>query len=566
MQTKLRELFDRRGGDISVSPEMPPRLPRRVRFHRVRYAMGALAVAVASLGAVTAIQTLDRRERTVPGETPNALISQARWRALPEAPIEGRIASGAVWTGREMIIWGGVSRQDTVTPVAEGAAYDPATDAWRTIAPAPPGVLGVVGTAAAWTGRIAVFWAGNSPDGPAAGAAYDPVADSWQRLPDGPLGPREGYTSVWTGTELLIVGGAAGDTFASPFAAAVDPDTGTWRLLDALNELPGLAAHGAVWDGSEVFLAGLRYLCPEEGSGCDESRPTFLAYDPADDAVREIDLTLAPVDPEDRGLLEPIAWAGGAVVFSSLDDPSAGLVSYDPARDDWTAGSAAPCAAGDSTYSQAAWLEDRFVLTCGEDQLQVYETSTDTWQVIDAGASPMSSRVGSAIAWTGTDLIVWSGTVESRGNPTPNDGAAITLTCEDPGSEACAPGPTDPPATEVNWSSLSELPPPRRADFRSEFVSDNEGYLFWPRSGPAEVGVAYRFDTGHCGLGFMTDLDGSFWEPVEPDGGEPPDFFYNQDVGAIALVSADTAIYRSSGGMEITLVRIDGPVTTPLCA
>jgi dipeptidyl aminopeptidase/acylaminoacyl peptidase len=121
-------------------------------------------------------------------------------------------------------------------------------------------------------------------------------------------------------------------------------------------------------------------------------------------------------------------------------------------------------------------------------------------------------------------------------------------------------------ATEIDWSSLSDLPPPRRADFRSEFVSDQEGYRFWPRSGLAEVGVAYRFDTGHCGLDFMTDFDGSFWGPIEPDVGQPPDFFHNQDVGAIALASADTAIYRSSGGTEVTLVRMDGRVTTHLCA
>jgi Tol biopolymer transport system component len=122
------------------------------------------------------------------------------------------------------------------------------------------------------------------------------------------------------------------------------------------------------------------------------------------------------------------------------------------------------------------------------------------------------------------------------------------------------------PDTEIDWSSLAELPPPRRSEYRSEFVSDQDGYRFWPRSGPAEVSVAYRFDTGHCGLSFMTDFDGSFWEPVDPSGGEPPDFFHNQDVGAIALVSADTAIYRSSAGKEVALLRIHGPVTTHLCA
>jgi len=54
---------------------------------------------------------------------------------------------------------------------------------------------------------------------------YDPDTDSWRRLPAGPLGRREGYSSVWTGTELVVLGGTLGDTIAAPSAAAVDPKT-----------------------------------------------------------------------------------------------------------------------------------------------------------------------------------------------------------------------------------------------------------------------------------------------------------------------------------------------------
>lgn len=96
-------------------------------------------------------------------------------------------------------------------------------------------------------------------------------------------------------------------------------------------------------------------------------------------------------------------------------------------------------------------------------------------------------------------------------------------------------------------------------------MSSEQGYRFWPRSSPVVAGVAYRFDTGHCGLGFLTDLDESFWRPIDPDGSEQPNFFFNQDVGAITLVDLDTAIYRSSTGIEVTLVRLPGPVVTQPC-
>jgi hypothetical protein len=110
------------------------------------------------------------------------------------------------------------------------------------------------------------------------------------------------------------------------------------------------------------------------------------------------------------------------------------------------------------------------------------------------------------------------------------------------------------------------LPAPLREDFRSEFVSDEAGYRFWPRSAPVEEGVTYRYDTGHCGLDFMIDFDGSFWHAVNPNSGEEPILFYDQDVGTIERIDDDRARYRSSSGREVRLERIDGPIVTQLCA
>lgn len=360
--------------------------------------------------------------------TPNTTEPPAAsWRPLPEAPIAGRIGAGVVWTGEEMIVWGGISRAKDIEAAADGAAYDPAADSWRTIAPAPRGVLGDVGTAAAWTGTTAVFWAGNSPDGPAVGGVYDPSTDAWRRLPGGPLGPREGYTSVWTGTELLIVGGTSGDGFAQPVAAALDPRTGSWRLLPGLNEFVALRPTGAVWTGDQVFLAGARFLCPEEGSSCADVTPVFIAYDPTTDRVDEIDLVGAPLDEPSGSSFAPVGWFDERVVLSTSNGASARLVFYEPGTARWDIGAAPPCAAADDGYEQAAWLGDRFVVPCGRVRIQLYDVASDAWTILAAGRSPLNTRLGSAIAWSGSDLIAWSGTVYREGNPTPNDGDAIRL-------------------------------------------------------------------------------------------------------------------------------------------
>src|ERR1039458_3546017 len=233
------------------------------------------------------------------------------WRALPKAPIAGRLGESAVWTGREMIVWGGVTRsglgQREPRADSDGAAYNPATRRWHRIASPPSGVLGGGGTGSAWTGREMVVWAGNSPEGPAGGAVYNPRTNTWRRLAKGPLGVREGYASVWTGSELLIFGGHTGGV-AAPTAAALNPRTGSWRRLPALNAVKGLAvANGAVWDGREAFVS---------------ARGLLIAFNPKTDRVRRISIAKAHIALQERSQLDPIGWTGAEVVFSTGDRKS----------------------------------------------------------------------------------------------------------------------------------------------------------------------------------------------------------------------------------------------------
>ena len=274
----------------------------------------------------------------------------------------------------------------------------------------------------AWTGTEAIFWAGNSPEGPTAAAAYDPRTDRWRRLPSGPLSVREGYWSAWTGKELLIVGGTAGDGFAHPVAGALNPATGHWRLLWGLNRYTRLLGVSAFLTGRQIVLLGQRCL-GSAGSLCSPSRTVFITYDPATDVVRNLDLSRAPAHGR-RGLL-PIAWYGHEAVF--LYGPTNRVVAFDPSANRWRYGRRAPCVIDDSGYRQRAWLGDRYATACGTSALQVYTPRTDRWRVFRAGTSPFNTRSGSAIGWTGAELIVWSGTPFVAGNPTPPNGASLVL-------------------------------------------------------------------------------------------------------------------------------------------
>jgi hypothetical protein len=109
-----------------------------------------------------------------------------------------------------MIIWGGDGYAGT------GGGYDPATDTWTatSLANAPNG-RGF--HAAVWTGSEMIVWGGGYSDGIQiiyldSGGRYDPTTDTWAStsLANAP-NSREFHTGVWTGTELIVWGGEYGD-------------------------------------------------------------------------------------------------------------------------------------------------------------------------------------------------------------------------------------------------------------------------------------------------------------------------------------------------------------------
>jgi hypothetical protein len=91
-----------------------------------------------------------------------------------------------------MIIWGG--NADRYHDL--GGRYRPSTDAWGSItaesAPAPRR-----NHSAVWTGREMIVWGGaNETANLGDGAAYDPGADQWRPLAPSPLEPRNLHTAV----------------------------------------------------------------------------------------------------------------------------------------------------------------------------------------------------------------------------------------------------------------------------------------------------------------------------------------------------------------------------------
>jgi N-acetylneuraminic acid mutarotase len=111
-----------------------------------------------------------------------------------------------------MIVWGGLDGLfPNFTYFDTGGRYDPVTDTWTSTS--TTGVpAGRATHTAVWTGREMIVW-GGSAFGVRfdTGGRYNPSTDSWTATSttDAPV-ERQFHTAVWTGSEMIIWGGDGG--------------------------------------------------------------------------------------------------------------------------------------------------------------------------------------------------------------------------------------------------------------------------------------------------------------------------------------------------------------------
>jgi hypothetical protein len=209
---------------------------KRRRFRVATAIVLALAVVVSGVVATLTTRTHERVEVVTTPSTPKSGVPAAvtaqqliggHWEAIPPAPIVIRASPSVVWTGKEMVVWGGASgaRQDVLR--ADGAAFDPRSRTWRRLPPAP--LTARLYHAAVWTGTEMVIWGGyTNATGSITindGAAYNPATNRWRTLPASPLRPQANAIAVWNGHRVVIFGSTLSD------AAAYDPSTNQWRVL-----------------------------------------------------------------------------------------------------------------------------------------------------------------------------------------------------------------------------------------------------------------------------------------------------------------------------------------------
>jgi hypothetical protein len=367
-----------------------------------RTALAVLALSLLAIGACGDEQTELR-----PASGATASIPEG-WSALPAPPFQ-RFRGSAVWTGTELVYWGGESEYgDEVHD--DGAAFNPATGSWRTLAASPLSPRG--GAAAVWTGEEMLIWGGGQ-DAAGDGAAYDPDADEWRTLPDSPLGPRIPVGAAWTGTEMLVWGSASRAAEAVD-GAAYDPAADAWRELPSapfpLNEA------SVTWTGAELIVFGALL---DGNNWSDTKHARGAAFDPATDAWRV--LPPYPFSPQ----ASTAAWTGRELVVWDYELRAA---AYDPGLDEWRPLPDLPLEFSECYPSGALGEDVVFAWHCGRAVL--LDLASDSWHVVedpapDVFATPVAA--GPVFLFVGSyneavDESAWAyrpGTASATSEPGP---------------------------------------------------------------------------------------------------------------------------------------------------
>jgi hypothetical protein len=127
------------------------------------------------------------------------------WRRIAPLPSTSfRFGGSAVWDGHQILVVaaGGTSRS--------AFAYNPRSNRWRRLSSLP---VGRVGASAVWTGKQLYLWGGQTADASRAlrdGLAYEPGTDRWSGLPQAPFRARNDSMVAWTGRSLIVWGGVIG--------------------------------------------------------------------------------------------------------------------------------------------------------------------------------------------------------------------------------------------------------------------------------------------------------------------------------------------------------------------
>jgi len=457
----LRELFEALGNDPFVIAECLARPVLAERLFKSALASHDVSWTVSQPANFRKAGRAPFRDYTLPTIT-SALKDEGTcadaWGATStsNAPT-ARYAHTTVWTGSEMIVWGGFDGQ--MTYFNTGRRYNPSTDSWTvtSVANAP---FPRASHTAVWTGSEMIVWGGlNINSGYLnSGGRYNPDTDGWTatsttNAPEA----REIHTAVWTGSEMIVWGGfSTGGTVNT--GGKYNPGTDSWTATTTTSAPENRDTHTAVWTGSEMIVWG----------GADG--PTFLntggRYNPSTDSWVATSTTNAP---EARDFHTAVWTDNEMIVWGGYDGSNYWNTGgrYSPSTDSWTATNTTNAPIGRSSHTAVSAGSEMIVwggIASGPTFLNTggrYNPGTDSWAATTSTGAP-EARAGHTSVWTASEMIVWGG-----------QGASLVLNT---GGRYCGqyptPSPTPTPTPTIIVTNTSDSGP---GSLRQALADANNG-------------------------------------------------------------------------------------------
>ncbi|HEY7160258.1 MAG TPA: Ig-like domain-containing protein, partial [Acidobacteriota bacterium] len=334
-------------------------------------------------------------------------VSNNSWTSvsLQNAPSK-RYLHSAVWSGSEMIVFGGINGSNS------GGRYDPSNDTW--VATSTSGQPeGRWLHTAIWTGNEMIVWGGNNRHfDQNSGGSYKPVTNSWSLIDDAPISGREAHTAIWTGTEMIVWGGS-NEGFSQDDGARFNPLTMQWSVTSITNAPETRYFHTAIWTGSKMIIWGGEFCTTYPNCPSDNALQTGGIYDPITDQWFPTSLINAPAKRGQHSAIwngtEMIVWGGDNVLNGLLQSGG----RYNPTSDTWNDITIvnAPQARKEAA---SVWTGNKMIVwggINGNDELNtggVYDPTSDSWTNTTLTNAP-SERYGQTGIWTGDRMIIWGG-------------------------------------------------------------------------------------------------------------------------------------------------------------
>jgi len=339
--------------------------------------------------------------------TTSTIQATGPWSVVADHPVVGRVFPIVVWTGTEVVVWGGEKPSEGAWH-SDGAAFNPATGTWRDLADSPLAPRSE--HVAVWTGEEVIICCGRIVGGGASAGAYEPEADEWREIAAPPISPAFAE-AIWTGEEMLVFGGVGGGGTSNLVdAAAYSPVTDSWRRLADLPYGLERAAGSALGDGVVYAWPSFVHFSLDR-----EDRPP-LAYDLAADEWHRL-----PPPPDGAPSSPSVVWTGENLFAYGAGSDSEGNtigigVTYEPVGQTWAFAQQSPLdpvspSEGDEASQTVVWAGDEVYVSIGAELvagIAAYDPSLDSWRKLEPAPIPARGLWHASSIWAGSQLVVYS--------------------------------------------------------------------------------------------------------------------------------------------------------------